>query len=464
MIFRNNKINIHIFSGLISLSFVFFACSEDSELNGNAESSNFLKLVARIEGVNNTRTYQEKGPVEEGTFYMTYLNVGNSIKTSAVEFNNGVGEIKTDGDNYLEWKDIDNTLSVATFYLDNVTGNKGIQEDYIVTFTEDYKPFVAGILDTENGINDLLWGERQIARNSPVVNFQLHHCMSLVNIELTLETQSDVLTEKELDIDNAVVSISSLVLTPEKYDRQTGKLSFSDNPDYQTLILVDGKSEKNWQAPKFQKEGDKELTIYKSQEIVLPPQELLNDENRPRLSITFPVKNTNEEIIYSGVIPRAMEVAQPDGTVTPMTLAFLREYCLTLHVRLSLDPVEIIFMPVTVIDWVNKGSYLLTADQAGINDEQSFLKFIDILSNNETSQFERYGYIDRNGNWVFNLFSELYFKTEELKVPINKDGIGLFSFSMHNWKIRITDSEGTVHVISTSDELVVYLTEGKLPS
>lgn len=465
---RRYNINIvsflSVFSGLILIS-----CSEKEKNLDEPYGDLPLKVGARIEGINTTRSYQEKGIVETGNYYLTYVNSDNTRTIGEVLFTGGVGEIKKDTDSSLEWGDIgydSGSQTISTFYLDNVPFNRGKQDENFVTFSESYNPFKAGELDKAEGSNDLLWGERQISRNTPIINFQLHHCMSLLNIKLTVEKESDVLLEHDLNIDEAVVSISNILQTPEKYDRLTGRLLFPVNEgtipqdNYKLLTLVN----KDWAEDETIVNEGKETTIYTSKDYVLPPQELLTTEERPRLSVSFPTKD-GETLVYSGVIPRAMEVKQEDGSTIPMPLSFLREYCLTLHIRLSLDPVEIIFMPVTVVDWVNKGTELITADQAGINDEASFLKFLEVLKQadqNSDSQLERYGY-KKNGNWIFNIFSEMIFSDLSSLQGVLKDAqLKNFSFNMHNWNIFITVKE-TKYVISDSNILLDLLIDGNLP-
>lgn len=478
MIFKNH-ITLIYKSCFIGFWSFCISCSDNPVFIENKEGNTPVKIGAAIDGVKTTRSYQEYGDIETGEFYLSYIDLNSQIKISPVNFTNGIGEIKIDDTNSLEWKDIgynSDSKTVSTFYLDNVPNNRGQQTGNTVTFTSDFNPFVAGVLDVENGENDLLWGSRQIARNSPIVNFQLHHCMSMLNIELTVEKESDVLLEQDLDVENVTVSISNVLQEPKSYDRMTGILDFAldestqkpSPSQYKSLTLVNKNNE--WKDKQVKEIDGTEVTVYKSKDFVLPPQDLLTDDNRPRLSLSFPTSDEST-VVYSGVIPRAMEVRQPDGSTIPMTLSFLREYCLTLHVRLSLNPVEIIFMPVTVVDWVNKGSALLTADQAGVNDEGAFLGLLEIILNNETSKFERYGYKDsRNGNWVFNIFTELTFDlSDENLAGMNLRGIlkdrdiKEFSFSMHHWKIIIIDEDGHEHVISTSDELVSFLVNGVMP-
>lgn len=466
---------------------MLLSCSESELMTELPLNHVALRVAAEIQGAKNTRTYQSSGVINEGTYYMSYINNQGGSQISEVVFVNGSGHISIDNDKYLEWDQIgynSGSETTSQFFLDNVPPEKGGK---IVNFTEEYNPFVAGVLDINDGSNDLLWGERQIARNSPIVNFQLHHCMAMINVELTYEKNIEGITEN-LNIEGATVSISNLLQTPKSYNRETGELSFtkieaneeaSGNPEtnqpdlseFKSMTLVD--TYFPWKSPEQSEKDGKEITIYKSKDFVLPPQELLTTDERPRLSVKIP-KGDGEEITYSGVIPRAMDMTMSDGSKVPMTLSLLREYCLTLHIRLSLDPVEIIFMPVTVADWVDKGTILINADQAGINDEPGFLKFINVLKEytpGQEDKLERFGYKDdKDGEkWKFNIFSELSFdlndenqelKLEDIKGVLRDVDLPAFSFNMHNWKIYIY-SEGQEYVLTTSEELYNFLVNGQ---
>ena len=465
---------------------LFLSCSESELMTDPPVNNAALRIAAEIQGAKNTRGYKSSGVIEEGIYYMSYIDSQGESKISEVVFVNGSGHISIDNDKYLEWDQIGynpGLESTSQFFLDNVPPENGEQTGNIVNFTEDFNPFVAGVLDKDDGSNDLLWGERQIARNSPIVNFQLHHCMAMINVELTYEKEINGIPE-DLKIEEATVSISNLLKTPKSYNRETGELSFtrieaneeasgspeanqSDRLEYESMTLVDRNN--SWKIPEKSEKDGKEIIIYKSKDFVLPPQELLTTEDRPRLSVKIP-KEDGTEITYSGVIPRAMEMTMSDGSTVPMTLALLREYCLTLHIRLSLDPVEIIFMPVTVADWVDKGTILINADQAGINDEPGFLQFINILKEyvpGQEDNLERFGYKDGE-KWKFNIFSELSFdlndenqelKLEDIKGVLKNIELPDFSFNMHNWKIYIY-SEGQKYVLTTSEELYNFLVNG----
>lgn len=481
MIFKTGLKYYHIISLLSAV--ILLSCSESELMTEPTVTDVSLRIAAEIQGAKNTRTYQSSGVINEGRYYMSYINSLGESQISEVEFRNGNGHISIGNDKYLEWDQIGYNAGSETtslFFLDNVSPDEGEQIGNIVNFTEEFNPFVAGVLDKEDGSNDLLWGERQIARNSPIVNFQLHHCMAMVNVELTYEKDINGIPE-DFKIEEATVSISKLLKTPKSYNRETGELSFtrmqanegaSDNPEpleYEEITLVD--KDYPWEDPDHSEKDGKEITVYKSKDFVLPPQELLTTDERPRLSIKIPMGD-GDEITYSGVIPRAMEMTMTDGSTVPMTLALLREYCLTLHVRLSPDPVEIIFMPVTVVDWVDKGTVLINADQAGINDEAGFLEFINVLKNYTSGQedkLERFGYKDTGEKWKFNIFSELSFdlsdenqelKLEDIKGVLKDIALPDFTFNMHNWKIYIY-SEDQNYVLTTSEELYNFLVNGQ---
>lgn len=444
-----------------ALLFLSAACSNDMESGTRSESAPPFRIGAQIVQNNASRAYVASGPVDEGYFYITYVNLEGKNDLALVDFRGGVGAVTKDGV-VLEWPEIglnSDSQTLSTFYLDNVPGNS-FSDEGLVTFTDSYHPFDAGEFDIIEGTNDLLWGMRQISRNAPVVNFELQHCLSLLNVEVKVDEALDVPIE-ELDIENAVVKITNLQHKAEKYDRLTGKLTLPENGKYEDLTLVD--KTHGWAKHMEEINGNTKVLTYLSKDFVLPPQELLTTEERPRFTITFPGKDGKDGVTYSGMIPRTMEIQQPDGTIIPMTLSLLRGQEMTIHVRVSQDPLEIIFLPVTVVDWVSKGTFMLGVNQAGFDEASDLYGFIEALESGEPAKMERYGY-QKDGGWIFNIFCDLTFNLSEVQNKLSEVSFP-FSFDMNNWTITVVDEEsGESYEITTSDQFVNLLTKGELPS
>lgn len=449
------------FLPLFLLVWLATACSADGIITESEAYSPVFKVGAQIMPVNQTRAYQASGIVNEGTYYITYKNSNSEDDFATVEFLNGTGTILK-GSKQLEWTDIgyNDSESISTFYLDNVSGEN--QTSDCTVSLDDSTPFVAGIFDDEEGSNDLLWAQREISRNSPVVNFQLNHCMARINVEVTLDNSLEDEPFKELDLEkDAIVKITSLVHTPIKYERLTGNLVLPENPEYKELVMVNTSEDLNWKS--IEGTDDKETVIYNTLDFVLPPQELLTNEDRPRLSITVPVGG--EMKTFSGLIPRVMEMLTPDGSIIPMTLSLLRGHVITLHVRLSPDPLEIIFMPVTVQDWVNKGTFLLGVNQAGLDSENDLENFILAVNSGEEKEISKFGYKNSDGIWVFNIFCDMTFQESDISGIFKDTEIGNFTFAMHGWTVTVVgENDEIICEIGKAVDLVNFLKFGTLPS
>lgn len=447
----NFKLKYISISLLFVLGWIISGCSSDNLQNRDNPELSPLKIGAEIKPEKTTRGYQASGPIIAGDYYLTYRNSDNVADLAKVSFYDGVGYV-TKNDISLDWNGVGENITdknTAIFILDNVPGEDQT-EDCIVQFEEN-TPYQAGKFDTDGGTNDLLWGVKQVARETPVINFDLHHCMSRILLEVTVEENSEILTEG-LNLENAIAKISCLQLKPEKYNRLSGDLILPEEIKSEDLVLVN--SENSWFDNEEITEDEIKKTIYKSYDFVIPPQELHVGENRPRLSITLK-KNNGEEVTYSGFIPNIMVREEEDGTIIPMTLSLLRGNVMTLHVRLSPEPLEIIFLPVTVAEWVDKGTFIIGAKQAELNDS-NFSDFIEALNRGEESELTKYGYKNSDGSWVFNIFKDFELKLSDISNKVNSDLP--FTFAMHNWTVNILDDNGDIlYEIKKAETLVKLL-------
>lgn len=416
-------------SGLLSV-----ACVDDHDSAPALKSERTLTVSAVLSEPAKTRTYQASGIIETGTYFLTYRNLEAQYGIATVNFSGGTGTAIDKNNELIEWNDIgfdpSGAINDVTLYLDNISADKSDSEDATtVKFNDIYNPFKAGVFDSEEGKNDLLWGERFISRNTPIVNFQLHHNMARLNLELIYQKENEDAPLDELDIEHATVTISNLTLDPESYDRVTGELQL---PEYQPGTVFTLVDQGSWLSKSDVEDG----STYISNDFVFPPQALEENENRPRLTVRVPVEG-GEDRIFSGVIPRAMEVTQADGTTIPMNLSLMKEHILTLHIRLSPDPLQLVFMPVTVIDWVDEGTFMITANQAGIYNVNDFQRLIMAYKDQNTDELYKLGYKDRNNNWVFNIFCSLTLQYDDIfgKMPVNAEGD--YSFYFHGWTVTV---------------------------
>ena len=417
------------------------ACNDQQDVI-DADNTQSLKISAQLSQTAISRSYQEDGPVEGGTFYLTYPDKNNANVLAYVNFgvegtNPAIGIVKLPSNNNnteLIWDKIGGGTT-PTFYLDNVPLEKSDPDNpIIVTFSDEYKPFIAGVFDEEEGTNDLLWSSKAETRGVNNLNFDLHHNMARLKVIVTVD-KSNSADETALDLKYATVSISNLILEPVSYNRTDGTLSLGENLTDTNFKLVSPDGNK-W---KFEpEESDDNLLHYITRDFVLPPQNLLEDSNRPRLTITLSNGRT-----YSGVIPYAMTVI--DSTYPepgyPMTLSFLKEHILTIHTVVTEDPPELSFMPVYVVEWVDKGNFSLDGHQAGIYSASEFYSMIEYYNYSDEAsrnyQLQRYG-TNSDNSWNFVLWNTITLEFTQIAgrmVPEN--GKPEFSFSFSGYGVYI---------------------------
>lgn len=436
---------------IICLPLAISSCMEVGEETGYDYNGSILHISARINEDASIRTYQESGPVNEGNFYLTYP-LTPDVKTEETPYNivpvvfngaTGIALLPEGGE--LKWENIgyDNPKTqTTTFYLDNFAF--GSQSDTIIDLKNN-PVYDAGLLDKTNGTNDLLWGSVSVDnRNDRILNFKLYHRMARMSVKILLDNSEGI---EKLDLSEAKVEISDLILSPESYDRIKGDLQLSDNPLYSTLSIVN--SPQDWS---IKGEPVQELTgilCYQSFDFIIPPQELKKDLTRPKIIITIPMEN-GEPRVYEAVLPTAMTVESQTGdSKIPMTLAFLKGLNLTLTVKLNSNQPEITFMPVTVVDWYEHTNISLSANQAGIYSEEDFYNLIDAFIVGDVSTLKHYGYQKEDNSWKFNIYIDgLMLDFGQIAGKLHgKD----FSFDFHGHTVMILQ-EDKIHNLDPKDQ------------
>ena len=426
-----------------------------------------VSIRAMVADVLYSRGYQEFGQVTNGEYYLTYESKGSTsgnrtYALATVLFDNtetGLATKTGPGNNRLEWKDVVNTTS--TFRLDNVplsldTAPESEKSDTLVVFGTGIgeNPFVAGIFDDNDGKNDLLWGSKEVGYNMAQIHFDLHHYMSRVKVVVTANKKNSA--DDALNLDGAEVKITSLVLTPKSYNRLNGALDLGEEPEYKDLILTS--KEIGWaETPDTEKPNEEYLDIRTTHDFVLPPQSLLDNDRRPRLVITL-----TDGSVYSGILPHAMEVVTgstlEDGTqVTyPVALAFLREHILTLRTVITEDPPELSFMPVTVIEWVDKGDFALEGHQAGIYNSDDFITLVKNYETYSEEQLERFG-LNTDARWEFNFWGHVEVNENLVKGKMKvTEGKKDFTFKFHGYTCKVGNTEYS-QANGNTDNLVTLL-------
>lgn len=458
-----------ILAGLLALT----GCSADDP-GDTPDVGNFasgLKVTARMADYRSTRAYQDSGLVTSGKYTLSYPNTSKNYTTATVDFDKeadvtpGLGIVTTNAGSELKWSDIGG--SPVTFYLDNVSADK-FGRDMTVEFTPDNNPFKAGLFDFEEGINDLLWGDKSVNTGTKSLGFDLHHYMSRVRVKVSVVHLEN--SVGEIDLEGATVSITNLYPTPVSYNREDGSLALDTDGPTATVTIVSNENGHNWLSID---KSDPDNVVYTSQDIVLPPQSLAEDENRPRLEIVLA-----DGDIYSGILPHAMLIDTGNGTdITsgyPVTLAFLKEYILTIHTVITEEPPELAFMPVWVRDWVDKGEFTLEAHQSGIYTASEFYKLIDYYNSFNEYQLVRYGYLttpednpaSKEKHWLFNFFSsvvldykDIFDKMKPGEEVIDKDtnevkGVTKdFTFSFNNYAVYVQNGDEETMVRVSEQQL-----------
>lgn len=441
MLFYKSYFNIPgVFLTAMLTVFTMSSCmSSESDLQLSETSSEALKVSAEVAQELHSRAYQAQGTVTEGTYYMIYppQNGGNALATASFDgIVAGTGTAlvtAADGVNELTWNMVQNVPN-PTFYLDNVSPSLGTisgNDPTVLTFDQSVNPFVAGLFDMVTGSNDLLWGSKQVGRGTKKINFDLHHYMARLVVEITAD-ETYATEEGALDLNGATVYITQLIQTPSTFNRLDGTLGLGENPTYEILMLVDPNSI-SWGDVTPNPE-DTNLNVYTTQDFVVPPQTLLDDEYRPQLVIIL-----NNGRTFSGYLPHAMNIELPGyDNPYPVALAFLRERILKIKTVISETPPELVFMPVEVIEWVDKGEFDFTARQAGIYKADDFYSLIENYVDYNYINLFNYGYLDSNKDWVFNFFNSVTLDYNQIagSMPV-VDGKPNYSFVLSGYTVTI---------------------------
>lgn len=451
------------------------ACSSEDVVDEEVVLGNPLRIDARIARNTKTRAYQDTGRVVEGQYSLSYPNSQLQYTVANVDFDKesaespGIGIVSTGAGTELKWSEIGG--SPVTFYLDNVdpsmdqNGSRGPE----VTFKPAENPFVAGVFDNREGTNDLLWGDKLVARDTKSISFDLHHNMSRVKVLVKVAHEKN--SVEDIDLSEAKVEITNLFPKTLSYDRLTGNLALDTISGLETVLIVEQEREGyQWTDISVTHEENADTTSYLSPDIVLPPQALLENEERPQLVITL-----KDGQVYSGILPHAMLIpSSTDGSLSyPVTLAFLKEHILTIRTVITEQPPELAFMPVYVVGWVDKGEFTEEAHQSGIYTASEFYKLIDYYKKDNQYQLVRYGYktVLQEGAkpiWHFDFWSSVvldYGKIYDTMAPGSVDASkGLpynFEFSYNNYTVYVRNGDGEVNIKPVSETQLYNICTGK---
>lgn len=449
------------------------ACKDEdfNLIDPDIDTDGAVRVVANIRQVNDTRAYIADGDVKEGTFTLTYpyyiswdqvaygtyrflYHYGNvsfgyfgEEKTGFV--NTGTATVpKT-----LKWSTTNTSTSLddgiivypssrlSPLYLDNfnyrpVLTSTNNPADTIVDLANyndaiagiTSNPFRPGILDDINGTNDLLWGETRATNTNDLIKFDLYHRMTRFILNVVVDnTEEDPSTQTEtlkIDLTNAKVKITRLLLEPKTYRRNYGLLSFQNKNNnatlnYEDYYLVFGEeTEDDNNVPEEQKKhtwkvipedvGAPDAT-YTTEDFVFVPQEIRQgQELRAGIEILVPYEDVNGGvnpgyesheggyIAFRGNLPLTMKLKQEGSDDITRTLNFEPGQILTITTRMRPGEMELDFAPVTVEPWVWKGTYAPEAKQTGIFYARDFYAMIDYYNKGNTFWLKKYGFLPKN--------------------------------------------------------------------
>lgn len=463
-----NDFKMKIYQSYITLHSLFLAaivltvssCSADNIGNEPSETDDGIVYVsAKISHNLESRSYQAEGVVVDGVYNLTFpTTTDNQYNVGEVRFgvtteNPQIGYVTLPGSQPLKWLTVGGG-STPTLYLDNIARTiDGATTNTTITFN-DNNPYVAAPFDTISGSNDLLWGAKMFQRNAGTINFDLQHAMSRVRLMVTADN-----TNGEIDLTGATVKITNLNLTPLSFDRLAGTFSLSEDiTAYSELVFVEPENpDLDWIN---QYEPSDNKVVYQSADFVLPPQDLLQDENRPQLIITL----ANNGVQYSGILPSAMLIYDEthDEPSYPVALSFLSQYVLTIRTVVTEEPPSLNFMPVYVMKWVDKGTFEEEAHQSGIYTDTEFYKLIQYYNSGNVFQLDRYGKQRESGEtqiWYFDFWHGVTLDYDQIhgKMKVNPTA-GPFTFSFNNFTIYVKYNDTDEPVPVTSDELYNIVT------
>ena len=453
-----------------------------------------------VEGTYYMLYYKKTGT--NGSYYKSdaYVDFGyngttEDPATGFVYYLDEDGETRKD----LKWRHIyGEGQSAQTFYLSNLSPDS---YTYHASSTSSYwyhfkpknpNPYVSSPLDQDQGTNDLLVGSAS-AKVGQKIEFRLNHLLALLKINIEVYPSTDN-QNHYVNLENAKVSISNLATdvidinfrypTVYKYSSSTSvSPGYSDNygrytnirKDDDPILLVnpaDGPAkDANPDAPVYDwdeglkgKEMDGYL-LYSTQPFIMPPQTIppttstaTNVINRPRLVVEVPTDQATGApgatgtTTYSGYIPTVMFDVDDEGNIltdsAPEDIALRSGYQLTITATINSPNLELIFTPVKIERWVNKGNYTFRLKQAGIYNANDFDNLIRtynaLMASNDPNWtlLERFGYVDETGHLVIQMWASVELDIDKISGSMAAlPGVDVpeFSFVFNGYTLTLTE-------------------------
>lgn len=475
-----NKFSSYIFTAAM-LSMVLGSACKDDDFNFNGApslSDDAVRIGATIDQMASTRTYQESGPVTTGKFLLTYpyyysgadaygvyrylyhygevtfgyqgeettgfVNVGTPTAPKELVWSPTNTGTSSDDGIFVYPSTKPSPLVLDNFMFKPVLNTSNLVDSVVDVTKYPENPFKAGIFDSVNGNNDLLWGKEFEKTGTPVIDFNLSHRMTRLILNVIVETNNSDNDTEELTIclDNASVTLTQVLLNPVSYRRLYGELLFQKKDGntavsptitvpYEDFRLVRSKEDLNrdledengnlyqWAGKSVNEAtGD---TTFTTQDFVFVPQTLRQGtELRPQIVIAVPKSDVNkgynpgygkqDSIYFKGNVPVTMLMDNgPDVPASLQTLNFDPGKVITLTTKMKPGQMELEFAPVTVEPWVYKGTFYPSAKQSGIYTADDLYKLIEYYNEGNEFWMHKFGYIEYQGTenerWRFMINS-----------------------------------------------------------
>lgn len=482
----------YIFTAAILSMIMAGSCKdEDFNLGGTPTlSDKAIKIGAKIDNPASasTRTYIENGPVTNGKFLLTYpyyysgadaygyyrylyhygevtfgyqgqettgfVNVGTSRQPKELVWSPTNTGTSSDDGIFVYPSTKPSPLILDNMMFKPVLNTSNLVDSIINLNDYPENPFKAGIFDKVTGSNDLLWGRVEEKTGVQQIDFDLNHRMTRLILNVIVEPNNADQDQEELTInlDNASVKITQILLNPVSYRRLYGDLLFQNRTGNATVSPTLSVGYEDFRLVRSDKDDDKEFPdengncycwvkkvkdeatgniTYTTQDFVFVPQTLRQGTTaRPKIVIAVPKNDVNngynpgygkqDSIYFSGNIPVTMFMSNgPDVPASLQTLNFDPGKVITLTTKMKPGEMQLEFAPVTVEPWVYKGTFYPTAKQSGIYNADDLYELIKYYNAGNEFWIHKYGYIEYkdtpNERWHFMLNAgNLEFEAEKI--------------------------------------------------
>ncbi|MCH5226239.1 MAG: fimbrillin family protein [Muribaculaceae bacterium] len=357
--------------------------SETSELSVVTKERSIM-IAAKVKGevYSRANTYIASGEVTTGTYYLTFPQNPSGFSVGTVNFDlegaQGTGIVLTEQYGELSWLDVgtvtQNNQQRASFYLDNVALSAGqdLSSSLTLNSTEFRDRYKAGVFDMTNGSNDLLSGSlADVVSGTKFLEFTLNHRLSRLKFVFNVYNNEAPESNNYVDLSESTVSLSSMKCYLASYVRNTGVVTTDNSTS--DLMLRGGENGNKIDWFSIEGSGDSEepgepgtngddttggadfeeedLTVYTTQDFVLPPQGYKSGDNRPILTVTAKVGGQNHT--FWGYLPTSMVIQPSEGSSNSYAtdFEFLEGFAMTITVNITADKMYLDFQPVIVEDW-----------------------------------------------------------------------------------------------------------------